>query len=98
MEPQYVQKVLSSRFFLTHFIVLFSGSIRVGKIVATAAANFLTPVTLELGGKCPIVVDPRDADFTVIARRILWGRTTNAGQVCNTFVLSRPQTTSLRFE
>lgn len=62
--------------------IFFTGSTKVGKIIATAAAKFITPVTLELGGKCPIIVDPRKADFKVIARRILWGRTSNSGQVC----------------
>ena len=37
---------------------------------------------MELGGKCPVIVDPRGADFALIARRILWGRTCNAGQAC----------------
>ncbi|KAG8777799.1 hypothetical protein FRC15_011109 [Serendipita sp. 397] len=45
-------------------------------------AKFTTPVTLELGGKCPIIVDPHRADYKLIARRILWGRATNSGQVC----------------
>lgn len=62
--------------------IFFTGSTRVGKIVAAAAAKHVTPVTLELGGKNPVIVDPRRADYTLIARRILWGRTTNSGQVC----------------
>ncbi|KAG8861561.1 hypothetical protein FRB91_006269 [Serendipita sp. 411] len=62
--------------------IFFTGSPRVGQIVATAAAKFTTPVTLELGGKCPIIVDPHRADYKLIARRILWGRATNSGQVC----------------
>lgn len=61
--------------------ILYTGSGRVGKIVATAAAKHLTPVTLELGGKCPTIVDPR-ANLKVAAKRILWGRTSNAGQTC----------------
>jgi len=63
------------------FSVFFTGSPRVGRIVAAAAAKHVTPVTLELGGKCPVIVDPHKADYTLIARRILWGRTTNSGQV-----------------
>ncbi|KAG8833380.1 hypothetical protein FRC17_010776 [Serendipita sp. 399] len=51
-------------------------------IIARAAAKFTTPVTLELGGKCPVIVDPRRADYKLIARRILWGRATNSGQTC----------------
>lgn len=61
--------------------ILYTGSGRVGKIVAAAAAKHLTPVTLELGGKCPTIVDPR-ANLKVAAKRILWGRTSNAGQTC----------------
>jgi aldehyde dehydrogenase (NAD+) len=47
----------------------------------TAAARHLTPVTLELGGKSPCIID-RDADLTVAARRIAWGKFMNAGQTC----------------
>jgi aldehyde dehydrogenase (NAD+)/aldehyde dehydrogenase (NAD(P)+) len=54
----------------------------VGRIVATAAAKTTTPTTLELGGKCPVIVDPRGANLAVVAKRILWGRTNNAGQTC----------------
>ncbi|KAF9647400.1 NAD-aldehyde dehydrogenase [Thelephora ganbajun] len=61
--------------------ILYTGSGRVGKIVAAAAAKHLTPVTLELGGKCPTIVDPR-VNLKVAAKRILWGRTSNAGQTC----------------
>jgi aldehyde dehydrogenase (NAD+) len=56
------------------------GSGRVGRIVATAAAKHLTPVTLELGGKSPTIVT-EVADFPLTARRILWGKTFNAGQL-----------------
>lgn len=61
--------------------ILFTGSERVGKIVAAAAAKHLTPITLELGGKCPAIVD-RSADMLVAARRIAQGRWLNAGQTC----------------
>ncbi|KAM5544775.1 hypothetical protein V8D89_001673, partial [Ganoderma adspersum] len=61
--------------------IVYIGNARVGRIVATAAAQHLTPVTLELGGKNPVVVDPR-ADVALTARRILWGRFSNAGQIC----------------
>ncbi|KZS97992.1 NAD-aldehyde dehydrogenase [Sistotremastrum niveocremeum HHB9708] len=53
----------------------------VAKIVSTAAAKHLTPITLELGGKCPAVVDP-NCDLGVTARRLLWGKFANAGQTC----------------
>jgi acyl-CoA reductase-like NAD-dependent aldehyde dehydrogenase len=61
--------------------VLYTGSPRVGRIVATAAAKHLTPVSLELGGKNPVFVDST-ADLALAARRILWGRCANAGQIC----------------
>jgi len=61
---------------------MFTGSTHVGKIVAAAAAKFNTPTTMELGGKCPVIVDPRKADLGLVARRILWGRVSNGGQVC----------------
>jgi len=61
--------------------IVYTGSGRVGKIVAEAAAKFLTPVTLELGGKCPVFIDPK-CDLEVAARRILWGKVVNAGQTC----------------
>ncbi len=61
--------------------ILYTGGGDVGRIVMNAAAKNLTPVTLELGGKCPCVVLP-DADLEVTARRIVWGKFTNAGQTC----------------
>jgi len=61
--------------------VFFTGSARVGRLVAEAAGRHLTPVTLELGGKSPAIV-LRDADLDVAARRIAWGRFMNAGQTC----------------
>jgi aldehyde dehydrogenase (NAD+) len=61
--------------------VFFTGSIAVGKEIATLAAPKLVSVTLELGGKSPCIVDA-DADIKVAARRIVWGKFTNAGQTC----------------
>lgn len=61
--------------------ILYTGGGRVGRIVMAAAAKNLTPVTLELGGKSPCVVLP-DAKLDVAARRIAWGKFTNAGQTC----------------
>jgi aldehyde dehydrogenase (NAD+) len=61
--------------------ILYTGGSAVGKIVMTAAAKHLTPVTLELGGKSPCIV-AEDADLDVAARRIAWGKFTNAGQTC----------------
>jgi aldehyde dehydrogenase (NAD+) len=61
--------------------VFFTGSPTLGKIVAHAAAEKLTPCTLELGGKSPCIVD-KDADLPKAARRIVWGKFLNAGQTC----------------
>jgi aldehyde dehydrogenase (NAD+) len=61
--------------------IFFTGSSRVGKIVLEAAAKYLTPVVLELGGKNPVVVDS-DANLEIAARRIIWGKLLNAGQSC----------------
>ncbi len=61
--------------------ILYTGGGRVGRIVMKAAAEHLTPVTLELGGKSPAVV-LSDADLKVSARRIAWGKWLNAGQTC----------------
>jgi len=61
--------------------ILFTGGGTVGRIVMTAAAKHLTPVTLELGGKSPCIVDKK-AKIEQAARRILWGKVYNAGQTC----------------
>jgi len=61
--------------------IFFTGSSRVGKEVMKQASNHLTPVTLELGGKSPAIVD-QDANIRLAAKRIAWGKFTNAGQTC----------------
>lgn len=61
--------------------ILFTGSAAVGKVVLRAAAEHLTPVTLELGGKSPAYVDEH-TDPVVAARRIAWAKFANAGQTC----------------
>jgi len=61
--------------------IFFTGSTRVGKEVMKAAAKQLIPVVLELGGKSPCVVD-HTAKIELAARRIIWGKTVNAGQTC----------------
>jgi coniferyl-aldehyde dehydrogenase len=61
--------------------LLFTGSTRVGRLVAEAAARNLTPVTLELGGKSPVIID-RSADLAAAARRVAVGKLLNAGQTC----------------
>ena len=61
--------------------LIFTGSTRVGRLVAEAAGRNLTPVTLELGGKSPAIVD-RSADLDEAAERIAYGKLLNAGQTC----------------
>ena len=61
--------------------IFFTGSVSVGKLVMEKAAKFLTPVTLELGGKSPCVVD-RSADISLAAKRIAFGKWLNCGQTC----------------
>jgi aldehyde dehydrogenase (NAD+) len=61
--------------------IFFTGSPRVGRLVMKAAAEHLTPVTLELGGKSPAIVD-RTADLDEAARKIAWGKWFNCGQIC----------------
>lgn len=61
--------------------IFFTGSTRVGKIVYAAAAKNLTPVTLELGGKSPCIIDDT-IDLKLTARRLVWGKLLNAGQTC----------------
>lgn len=70
-------KLLEQRF--DH--IFFTGGERVGRIVARAAAEQLTPVTLELGGKSPVWIDDT-VDLHVAAKRIAWGKFMNAGQTC----------------
>ena len=86
-EPQYIavaeggvetsQKLLAEKF--DH--IFFTGGTRVGKIIMEAAAKQLTPVTLELGGKSPCIVD-KDINLLEAAKRITWGKFLNAGQTC----------------
>ncbi len=61
--------------------IFFTGSVEVGKKVMHAAAEHLTPITLELGGKSPCIVD-QDANLELAAKRIVWGKFLNAGQTC----------------
>ncbi|MBC5772664.1 aldehyde dehydrogenase [Pontibacter sp. KCTC 32443] len=71
------QELLAQRF----DYIFFTGSTQVGRIVMKAAAEYLTPVTLELGGKSPAIV-VSDTDLELAARRICWGKFLNAGQTC----------------
>lgn len=61
--------------------IFFTGSTAVGRIVARAAAEHLTPTVLELGGKSPVIVGP-DVNVELAAKRIAWGKGVNAGQTC----------------
>jgi aldehyde dehydrogenase (NAD+) len=61
--------------------IFFTGSEKIGRIVMTAAARHLTPVTLELGGKSPCII-AADSDLELAARRVAWGKYLNAGQTC----------------
>lgn len=70
-------RMLHSRF----DYIFFTGSPRVGRIVMQAAAENLVPVTLELGGKSPVIV-ARDAHLATACERIVWGKLMNAGQTC----------------
>jgi aldehyde dehydrogenase (NAD+) len=71
------QELLAHRF--DH--IFFTGGTRIGKVVMAAAAQHLTPVTLELGGKSPCIIDS-DAKLETVAKRIAWGKFVNAGQTC----------------
>ncbi|MCC5615086.1 aldehyde dehydrogenase [Nostoc sp. CHAB 5836] len=71
------QKLLAEKF--DH--IFFTGGTAVGKIIMAAAAKYLTPVTLELGGKSPCIVDT-DINLEHTIRRITWGKFINAGQTC----------------
>lgn len=61
--------------------IFFTGSTRVGKLIMEQASQHVTPVTLELGGKSPCIVDDT-ANLKLAAKRIVWGKFTNAGQTC----------------
>jgi aldehyde dehydrogenase (NAD+) len=75
--PEISKELLKERF----DYIFFTGGETVGKIVMKAAADNVTPVTLELGGKSPCIVD-ENCDFQKAAKRITWGKFLNAGQTC----------------
>ena len=86
-DPQYIAVVEGGRAENSALLaqrfdtIFFTGSVAVGKVVIEAAAKHLTPVTLELGGKSPVIVD-ETADLKLAARRIAFGKVLNAGQTC----------------
>ena len=61
--------------------IFYTGSTGVGKIIREAANKYLTPCTLELGGKSPVFIDDQ-CNIDVAARRIIWGKMVNLGQTC----------------
>lgn len=86
-DSKYVQVVEGEKEMVTALIharfdfIFFTGSVAVGKVIAKAASERLTPYVLELGGKSPTIVD-QTADLDVAAKRITWGKFSNAGQTC----------------
>lgn len=86
-QPEVITTVLggvetSNRLLELNFnYIFFTGSTRVGKIIMQSAAKRLIPVTLELGGKSPCIVD-ETANLEISARRVVWGKFVNAGQTC----------------
>ncbi|WP_300903360.1 aldehyde dehydrogenase [uncultured Clostridium sp.] len=81
VSPLEGKEVVSFLLELPFDYIFFTGSIRVGKIVMEKAAKNLVPVTLELGGKSPCIVD-KDAKLEMAAKRIVWGKFLNVGQTC----------------
>ncbi|NIK78961.1 aldehyde dehydrogenase (NAD+) [Paenibacillus castaneae] len=86
-EESYIEVIEGEKEATTYLInapfdyIFFTGSVAVGKIVMEAAAKNLVPVTLELGGKSPVIVD-QTANLDIAAKRIIWGKLLNAGQTC----------------
>lgn len=86
-EPEYVAVVEGDAEVSTTLLaekfdhIFFTGGTAIGRIVMAAAAKHLTPVTLELGGKSPCIVDA-DVNLETAAKRIIWGKFINAGQTC----------------
>lgn len=85
--PEYVTVVQGGRVENSHLLslpfdfIFFTGSPTVGKVVMKAAAEHLTPVVLELGGKCPLIVLP-DADLDQTVDQLMFGKFINSGQTC----------------
>lgn len=86
-DPQYIALFTGGKEITTKLInssvdyIFFTGSVPVGKVVMEAAAKNLVPVTLELGGKSPVIVD-KTANMDRAAKRIIWGKFLNVGQTC----------------
>ena len=86
-EPKYVSVILGEKEVAEELLekqfdyIFYTGSTRVGKIVMESAARNLTPVTLELGGKSPCIVD-KNSNISLSAKRIIFGKLLNCGQTC----------------
>lgn len=86
-DTSYIRVVEGEKEEVTHLIhasfdyIFFTGSVAVGKVIMRAASERLTPITLELGGKSPAIVD-QTANLDVAAKRITWGKFNNTGQTC----------------
>ena len=76
-EAEITQEILANRW----DYIFFTGGTEIGRIIYQAAAKHLTPVTLELGGKSPCVVD-KNVNINLAAKRIAWGKIVNSGQTC----------------
>lgn len=81
IDPLGGKETVSELLSLKFNYIFFTGSVRVGKIVMEAASKNLIPVTLELGGKSPCIVD-KEANIKLSAKRIVWGKYLNVGQTC----------------
>lgn len=85
--PYYIRVVEGEKDEVTALIhasfdyIFFTGSVNVGKVIMKAASEKLTPITLELGGKSPAIVD-QTANLDLAAKRIAWGKLMNTGQTC----------------
>lgn len=76
-EPLSYNEIMSQKY----DYIFFTGSERVGKNIVRSSATNLTPMTLELGGKCPCIIGP-NADLQMAAKKIIWGKVINSGQSC----------------
>ncbi|MGM9873942.1 MAG: aldehyde dehydrogenase family protein [Bacilli bacterium] len=86
-KPELVTVVLGDRYVNQELLdqkfdyIFFTGGVNVGRLVLEKASKYVTPVTLELGGKSPCIVD-KNVDLEIAAKRIIWGKYLNAGQTC----------------
>lgn len=81
VNPEKGKEVVEELLKFKYDYIFFTGSVTVGKIIMKAAADNLIPITLELGGKSPCIVDS-DAKLRLAAKRIVWGKLINSGQTC----------------